>query len=350
MTQRTLAGALAVPLLLVLWVVAITQPLPYVTYKPGLTVDVLGAPEGRETIQVEGARSYRDDGELRMTTVYVTQPGAEVNLFSVMSGWLSNDDAVYPYRAVYQPDETKESNELEGAIEMVSSQDAAIAVALTELGYTVDEAPEVFRVSEDVPAAGVLEARDVILEVGGTPVRTTDDVGRAVAAAEAGEELEFLVFRDGAEKTVSVTPELRGGTPYVGIRMVPGYRFPVDVEVEIDPDIGGPSAGFMFALGIYDTLTPGSLTGGASVAGSGTIDPEGRVGPIGGIQQKIAAAREAGSELFLVPADNCEEALGAPNGDMELVRADTLHDAVVALEAWTDDPDADLPRCDEGNS
>jgi PDZ domain-containing protein len=285
-----------------------------------------------------------------MTTVYVTQPGAEVNLFSLMSGWLSRDDAVYPYRAVYQPDETRESNELEGAIEMVSSQDAAVAVALTELGYTVEEAPEVFRVSEDVPADGVLEARDVILEVGGTPVRTTDDVARAVRAGGAGEALDFRVLRDGTERTVTVTPELRDGAPYVGIRMVPGYEFPVEVEVEIDPDIGGPSAGFMFALGIYDTLTPGSLTGGASVAGSGTIDPEGRVGPIGGIQQKIAAAREAGSELFLVPADNCAEAAGAPNGDMTLVRAETLHDAVVALETWVDDPDADLPSCDEGTS
>ncbi|MBI2243758.1 MAG: hypothetical protein HYU55_07355 [Nocardioides sp.] len=103
----------------------------------------------------------------------------------------------------------------------------------------------------------------------------------------------------------------------------------------------------MFSLAIYDTLTPGSLTGGATVAGTGTIDAAGNVGPIGGIQQKIVGARDAGAELFMVPPDNCEEALGAPNGDMRLVRADTMHDARVAVAAWVKDHDADLPSCEE---
>ncbi|MFC6287452.1 PDZ domain-containing protein [Nocardioides sp. GCM10027113] len=350
MTQRTLAGALAVPLLLALWAVAVTQPLPYVTYQPGMTVDVLAAPDGRETIQISGAETYRDDGELRMTTVYVTQPGAEVNLFSLMAGWLSPDDAVYPYRAVYQPEETRESNEQEGALEMVSSQDAAVAVALTELGYDVEVAPQVFRVTEDAPADGRLEPRDTIVAVGGEEVDSMDAVGGAVRSAAAGEPLEITVVRDGTERTVTVTPRDRDGTPYIGIEMTPGYRFPFDVTVDIDPNIGGPSAGLMFSLGIYDTLTPGSLTGGRSVAGSGSIDPEGRVLPIGGIQQKIAAARDVGADLFLVPPDNCAEALGASPGDMQLVRADTMPDAVDALEAWVDDEDADLPRCEENRT
>ena len=148
MTQRTLAGLLAVPLLLGLWIVAVTTPLPYVTYEPGLTVDVLDDPDGQEIIQVNGHQTYRDDGELRMTTVFVTQPKADVNLFELMGAWISRDDAVYPYRAVYTPEDTRESNEVEGEIEMVSSQDAAIAVALTELDLDVKPAPEVFAVTE----------------------------------------------------------------------------------------------------------------------------------------------------------------------------------------------------------
>ncbi len=159
MTQRTLAGLLAVPLLLALWAVAVFTPLPFVTYEPGLTVDVLGDPDGEEIIQVSGHRTYRDGGELRMTTVFVTQPNTDVNLFDLMEGWISPDAAVLPYSAVYQPEETQESNEIEGAIAMVSSQDAAIAVALTELGVDFDKAIKVFRVADGCAGHGQAEAR-----------------------------------------------------------------------------------------------------------------------------------------------------------------------------------------------
>ncbi len=348
MTQRSIAGLLAVPLLVGLWIVAVTRPLPYVTYEPGLTVDVLDDPDGEEIIQISGVKTYRDDGELRMTTVYVTQPQAEVNLFELMGAWISRDDAVYPYRAVYAPEDTQESNEVEGAIEMVSSQDAAIAVALTELDYDVKPAPEVFAVTKDAPADGRLEVRDVIVAVNGTPVTTTAEVGDAVRATPPGEDVTVTVVRDGKERDVTVTPGERDGAPFIGIDMLPGYRFPFEVSVDIDPAIGGPSAGLLFSLAIYDTLTPGSMTAGEIVAGTGTIDPDGKVGPIGGIQQKIAAARETGAQLFMVPPDNCDEALDAPHDEMRLVRADTMHDARLAIEAWVDDENADLPSCDQG--
>ena len=347
MTQRNLAGLLAVPLLLALWIVAVTRPLPYVTYKPGLTVDVLDDPDGKEIIQVRGHKTYRDDGELRMTTVYVTQPQADINLFELMGAWIDRDDAVYPYRAVYAPEETEESNKVEGAIDMVSSQDAAIAAALTELDYDVKPAPEVFAVTDGSPADGRLQVRDVIVAVNGVPTTSTEEAGTSVQATPPGKDVELTVVRDGRERQVSVTPGERDGRPFIGIEMLPGYRFPFDVSVDIDPAIGGPSAGLMFSLAIYDTLTPGSLSDGAVVAGTGTIDPEGKVGPIGGIQQKIAAARETGAELFMVPPDNCGEALDAPNDDMRLVRADTMHDARVAIETWVGDHEADLPTCEE---
>ncbi len=350
MTQRTIAGLLAVPLLVALWVVALLTPLPYVTYSPGLTVDVLDDPEGEEIIQVEGRETYRNGGQLRMTTVYVTQPETEVNLFELMEGWLSRDDAVYPYKAVYPGGETNASNKLEGEIAMVSSQDSAIAVALSELGVDYTEATKVFSVEKDTPADGSLKVNDVIVRVGGTSVTTTDDVAREVRATPAGEALDIEVVRAGTERTVTLTPELKDGKPTIGISMVPSFRFPFDVEVGISESIGGPSAGLMFSLGIYDTLTPGSLTGDETVAGTGTITPEGKVGPIGGIQQKIAAARDAGASLFLVPPENCQEALGSPNDDMRLVRTETMHDAVEAIEAWVRDPDASLPTCTAGRS
>jgi Lon-like protease len=103
----------------------------------------------------------------------------------------------------------------------------------------------------------------------------------------------------------------------------------------------------MMSLAIYDTLTPGSLTGGADIAGTGTITPAGKVGPIGGIQQKIAAARDAGAELFLVPADNCDGIGGVDPGDMRLAKATTMDGAVKTLDDWVADPDAVLPSCEE---
>ena len=347
MTQRTIAGLLAVPLLVALWVAAATEPLPYVTYEPGLTVDVLAENHGSEIIQVAGHKTYRDPGELRMTTVYVSQPDAKVTLFELMRDWISREDSVYPYKAVYRPHETVQQNEQAGAIDMVSSQDSATAVALDELGYHVRPALEVLSVTKGAPADGHLQVRDILLEVDGHPIRSSDDLTKAVAAVPDGKAMTLVVRRDGRRTTVQVTPQKKDGKQQVGISFGLGYVFPFQVKVHIDPNIGGPSAGLMFSLGIYDTLTPGSLTGGQVVAGTGTIDASGKVGPIGGIQQKIVGARDSGAKLFMVPPANCGDALGAPNGDMRLVRADTMHDAVTAIETWVKNPDAALPTCED---
>lgn len=354
MTQRTVAGLLAVPLLIGLWLAAALKPLPFVTYEPGLTLDVLGTNEaGDEIIEVEGHEVFRDDGELRMTTVYVSQPlpKGENNLFELMYDWVSDENAVYPYDAVYREGETVEQNRQEGAAEMTSSQDAATAVALEELGYDATD-PAVAGVFPDTPADGKLEAGDVILQVNGERVDDTDAVAEAVGSTPEGETVEFVVRRDDERTEVTVTPEMQDGRPTVGIQLgtVPVEELPVDVTVNIDEGIGGPSAGLMFSLGIYDTLTPGSLTGGETVAGTGTLDASGAVGPIGGIQQKIVGARDAGAQLFLVPPDNCDSALLAPNESMRLVRAETMHSAREAIEAWVNDHDADLPTCEKGDA
>jgi PDZ domain-containing protein len=349
MTQRTIAALLAVPMVIALLVAAWTRPLPYVTYEPGLTVDVLGQENGKEIIQVQGHRTYRDDGELRMTTVYVSRPRTDIRLYELMTDWLSRKDAVYPYDAVYQPDETDADSKTEGAVDMVSSQDAAVAVALHELGYRAKPAIEVLFVDPGSPADGRLHVRDIFLRVNGEKITDADQLKQAISGTEPGDPVHFTVLRDGRHVEVSVVPEEDEGEPRVGIQLGGGFIFPFDVEVNINPDIGGPSAGLMFSLGIYDTLTPGSLTGGQTVAGTGTIDASGKVGPIGGIQQKIAGASGDGAELFLVPPDNCKDAIGAQNGDMRLVKAPTMHSAVESIEAWVEDPDADLPSCQDAS-
>jgi PDZ domain-containing protein len=352
MTQRTLAGLLAVPLLVALWVVALLVPLPFVVYSPGYTIDVLGKVDGKEMIEVTGAPSFHDqDGQLRFTTVFVTQPDTHIGLIQAMGAWLDPDSAVYPYDTVYTPGETDATNRREGAQQMSSSQDTAVAVALTELGYEV-ETPVVAGVRNGSPSDGVLEEGDELLAVDGDPVGSIDEVVSAVADGPAGQPLDVRLLRDGDKQTVSVDREEVDGEQRIGIELGVSYDFPFAVDFNIDSEIGGPSAGLMLSLATYDVLTEGPLTDGAIVAGTGTLDPDGSVGPIGGIDQKIAAARDDGASLFLVPPENCGDAIDAPRGSMRLVRAETMPEALDAVETWTADHDADLPQCsdDEGSS
>jgi PDZ domain-containing protein len=347
MSQRRIAALLAVPLLGFLLVAPLVVTLPYVEYEPGLTVDVLGEKDGEEIVQVSGHPAYRDDGELRLTTVFVTPPEGGVDLYTALDAWIDDEKALLPYEIVYPDGETPEDADRRGAAQMVDSQDTAVAAALVELGYEVDGTVQVQVVDEEMPAAGKLKARDQLLRIGDTPVETPQDVVDAVSGAPAGEPLEFRVRREGAIRTIEVAPRENDGRPMIGIVPGVGYDFPFDVSLTVDPDIGGPSAGLMFSLAVYDTLTPGSLTQGRAIAGTGTIDEQGEVGPIGGIQQKIVGAREDGAELFLVPPGNCEEALGAPADGIRIARADDLTSAVDTVESWSDDPDAELPTCED---
>lgn len=346
MSRRTLAGVIAAPLAVALWLVTLLLPVPYVRYQPGLTVDVLAEEQGKEIVQVTGHPAYHDNGELRMTTVYVTRPNAKLNIYEALLAWISDTEAIYPYSAVYGKGETEEQSETESSVQMVSSQDAAVATALKELGYDVKPVIEVLNVADDLPAHDKLQVRDVILSVNGTKITTSQQVVDKVKAIKAGQPVTFVVRRGGKPHTVSIVPKDVDGTPKVGIITGPGYVFPFQVDIGIPDAIGGPSAGLMFSLAIYDTLTPGSLTGGKIVAGTGTIDDKGQVGPIGGIQQKIAAAQQAKAELFLVPADNCSEALGAPDDGMRLVKVTTMHDAMQSVKAWVRDPGTPLPSCE----
>ena len=361
MNQRALAAVLAVPLVVAMAVIALFKPLPYTTYAPGPTIDVLGAPDGKEIIQLpDGEKTYRDDGQLRMTTVSVTPKDSDLNLFQVMGAWLDRDDAVYPKEAVYPDDKTPDQVRDEGQVQMVSSQDTAVAVALQALGETVTPSLEVTLISAGSPADGALVVRDLIRKVNGVPLsddiaKASDELRAGIKATAPGEQVTLTVLRDGKEVDVPITPEEQSadlfgavtvtGSKQIGIFLGQGFILPYPVTVTIDPRIGGPSAGLMFSLAIYDTLTPGSLTGGGRVAGTGEIAADGTVGAIGGIQQKIVGARDDGAQLFLVPADNCEDTEGARNGDMRLVRVDTFDTAKTALETWANDHDAKLPSC-----
>ena len=351
MNRRTLSSVLVVVLLAGLFAAAAFLPVPYVTMSPGPTVDVLAESDGRSIVDVSGAKTYPTEGDLRLTTVSVTSPGREISLVEALSAWFDQTRAVYPRDVIYPPEQSVEDVKRESSVQMVSSQDTAVAVALEELGYELPVLVEVLGVTKGSPADGQLEVRDVIESVNGTRIRTLEQVSRLIQRTGPGAPAEFVVRRDGELRNVTVTAEKSEDDPdraVVGIEIGAGYDFPFDVKLRIDKEIGGPSAGLIFAVAVYDTLTPGSLTGGADVAGTGSIDPDGRVGPIGGIQQKIVAAADAGSDVFLVPPGNCPSALGADvqADEIRLVRADTLHRALQSLKTYARDKSADLPSCE----
>ncbi|SDT52420.1 PDZ domain-containing protein [Jiangella sp. DSM 45060] len=347
MTRRSATLAVAGALIVALVAVASMLHLPYVVYSPGPVEDTLGEWNGQQVIQIDGAETFPTDGVLDLTTVGVTRADADLDLLTALRAWIDPDRAVIPRELVYPEGTTAEQSRQQNAAMLANSQQNAEVAALRKLGYDVPEKVVVDAVVADAPAEGVLEPGDIVVSVDGTPVATPEDVVDAVTAHEPGEAVSFVVDRDGRQLTESITTIAAedDGRALVGFSPTLGFDLPVDITIGIDERIGGPSAGMIFAVAIYDTLTPGELLDGVHVAGTGEISPDGEVGPIGGIQQKIAAANHDGAALFLAPASNCDEAVGGNNGDMQVVPIETLDDAVSTIESFVAGDTGDLPAC-----
>ncbi len=347
MSRRVTTLAVAGTLLIALVAAASLFPVPYVVYSPGPVEDTLGEWEGEPVIEIHGAETYPTSGVLDLTTVGVTPADRKLDLLRALQAWVDPDRTVVPRELVYPDDVTAEEAREENAQLLERSQESAKVATLRELGFDVPEVVVVDSVLDGAPADGVLVPGDVVISVDGAPIATPEDVVEAVTAHEPGETVEFVVERDGSRRTETVGSQAAedDGRTIVGFSPTIGYEYPVQIDVNIDDRIGGPSAGTVFALAIYDTLTPGALLDGMHVAGTGAISPDGEVSPIGGIQQKIAAASAEGATLFLAPAGNCDEAAAADPGDMRVVRIETLDDAIGALETAAAGDTSSLPSC-----
>ncbi len=347
MTRRSATLAVAGVLIVALVAVASLLNVPYVVYSPGPVEDTLGEWEGESVIQVDGAETHETDGILELTTVGVTSADAELDLLTALRAWGNPNQAVVPRDVVYPEGTTAEESEQRNAAMLAGSQQDAQVAALRKLGHDIPQNVVADGVVEGAPADGVLQPGDVVVSVDGTPTDVPDDVVQAVTAHEPGESVEFVLNRNGTEvtETVETTAAEDDGRALVGFTPVPGYELPVDIQIGIDERIGGPSAGMIFAVAIYDTLTPGALLEGQHIAGTGEITAEGEINPIGGIQQKIAAASEKGAELFLAPQENCDEVVGANNGDMRVVPIETLDDSIASIESFVGGESDDLASC-----
>lgn len=350
MSRRTLATVVCGGLVLVLALVLFAWPMPYVVYSPGPTFDVLGKVNGKQVITVSGHATYRDGGALRMLTVSPTGPDEHVPLAAVLVGWASRSQAVYPHDDVYAKTDTTKSVNTQSAQEMTSSQDDAVAAALTELKVPFTDAVKVTAIEPDSAAKGKLKVGDLVTSVNGVSMTGTNAVIKAIRALKPLSQVRLGIRRDGKASTVVLTtlPSTSNKKQsMIGVQISPSYDFPFSVDIHLSDNIGGPSAGMMFAIGIYDLLTPGSLTDGKTVAGTGEIDAAGKVSPIGGIQQKIAAAQSAGARLFLAPASNCNEVRGAhyDHQKMRIVKVSTLDQAIKDITAFTQGKASTLAGC-----
>lgn len=362
LSRRTWMLMISLATTSILVAVALLLPVPFVRMSPGPTFNVIGTEDGREVIEIEGTRTYPVTGALDMTTVLEAGgPRGGLSFIGALTSWLDPSDAVVPRELLFPDDITGEEVRQRQAALFSTSGSHAVSAAMDYLGLPVSTAVVVNAVYGDTPAEGLFELRDEIVAIDGEPVASTSDVVDAVRAQPIGTELEFTVRRaavsegdgegeDAADTGVSEIT-LRGttadnpdspGTPYIGIGVGPLYAadFPITFTLE---DVGGPSAGLMFALGIVDKLTPVDLTAGEHVAGTGTITPEGDVGPIGGIRQKLAGAREAGASLFLMPADHCAEAAGYVPDGLTVTPVTTLSEAVAAVEGFV--AGREVPGC-----
>jgi Lon-like protease len=239
---------------------------------------------------------------------------------------------VVPARETFPPGQTAQQTQTQDLQQMASSQETATAAALTELHIPYQTPVVVIATEPGSPASKSLKAGDVIIAVDGRPVTGATSLSSLITSHPAGTVLQVEVQRSGKTMTLPVKSESSNGTPVIGVSVEQEYKFPFTVDISVG-NIGGPSAGMMFALGIIDKLTKDNLTGGKFIAGTGEITASGQVGAIGGIQQKMVAARSAGATIFLTPAGNCVNTAGAVPSGLRLVKVATLTQAVDDLEA-----------------
>ena len=334
MSRRSLTLLIASVGTAVAIAVSLLVPVPYVILGPGPTLNTLGRDSsGHYVITVSGHPTYPTVGHLNMVTVsYRGCQGNRFNIFTALVAWLNPHQAVVPESEICPAGQTQKQTQEQDTQEMTSSQQTATAAALTQLHIPYTTVVVVVQPEQGFPAYGVLKAGDVITAVDGKPVTSQSGLTRLIYAHPAGRPLTLTITRDGQRREVQVGTRQSGGHPVMGVQITEEYKFPFQVKISVG-DIGGPSAGMMFALGIIDKLTKMDLTAGRFIAGTGEIEPSGRVDPIGGIQQKMVGARNAGATIFLTPAANCADAKGAIPAGLRLVKVSTLNQAVTYLEA-----------------
>jgi PDZ domain-containing protein len=310
----------------------VVATVPYVSLGPGPTFDTLGQVDGKQVVDIHGTRTHPTSGHLNMTTV---SQHDDLTLGEALILWFSGQQQLIPRALVYPPGTSRDEIDKVNDAEFQQSEHNAEYAALGYLKYP--EAVTVVAVNDPGPSAGKLQAGDALDAVNGIPVAKVDQFTSLLKDTEPGQPVVIDFRRKNAAPGSSriilgANPDRSHGFLGVSVMNAPWAPFVVDFNLA---NVGGPSAGLMFSLAVIDKLTTGNLVGSKFVAGTGTIKADGTVGQIGGIVHKMIAARAAGATVFLVPAKNCYEASSDNLPGLQLVKVDTLGQAVDALHIVT---------------
>ena len=288
-------------------------------------------------VHVPPEHLHESKGQLILTTVIPQAP-------IVIGEWLyaKTDPAIQITAAKNIVPEHTSPQEVarQGVSDLLQSEQTASVVGLQLAGFkasVVNVGATIAAISPASHANGVLLPGDEITSVDGTPVNAPDDISTVLASHAGSATVTLGVRRDGEDKTFDVPlyKDSATGRMLIGISVAPTSQkvdMPFPVSITPEKVAGGPSAGLMFTLAVYDALTNGDLTGGHKIAGTGTIDLDGNVGAIGGVQQKVAAAEQAGAQYFLVPKDNYADAR-AVAGKIKVVQVGTAKEAIAFLQS-----------------
>jgi PDZ domain-containing protein len=330
--RRILTLMTALVPIVVFGVLLAVVTVPFVSLGPGPTFDTLGEVDGKQVVAINGTETHPTAGHLNMTTV-AQRDG--LTLGQALTLWASGREQLVPRDLVYPPDKSREDVEKDQDADFKNSEDSAAYAALGYLKYP--KAVVAAKVNDSGPSAGKLKDGDAIDAVDGKPVANIAEFTGLLKATKPGQEIVIDYRRENsppgtARITLGTNPDRDYG--YLGVAVLDAPWAPFSIDFNL-ANIGGPSAGLMFSLAVIDKLTTGDLNGSKFIAGTGTIDADGKVGPIGGITHKMLAAQEAGAAVFLVPADNCDEAKSMRDDNMELVKVENLAGAVDALHTLT---------------
>jgi PDZ domain-containing protein len=317
-------------------VATLAAPIPYVFFKPGVPDNVTGS-----LIEIKDAKSYEANGKLYITSILVTNPNSPVFGAETLYNWALGPHVVLPREVVYPPAVEGRVIERDSRAEMAGSKVTATAAALSFLGYQFEEIYFVSRILEYSDAKGKLEPGDRILLVDGDKINEIEEIRGAYSDKKIGDVIDIEVERviNGESRNVLESVRLVSNQelgadpnrPAIGILVGTTAKFPVDIDFNIR-GVGGPSAGLIFAVGVVEKLTPEDLLRGRQIAGTGSIDPNGRVGAIGGIEEKMIGASRKGATIFLAPRENCPDIKHVPKG-LKVIPVSTLSEAIAALRA-----------------
>jgi Lon-like protease len=304
-------------------------PLPYYSLGPG------PAREMPPLIRFEERERYDPGGRIVMTTVRLRQ----LTLADAALAWLDTHRRIVHRDVVYPPGVPREEEERRSVSQMDESKIAATYVVLTRLtSYPRDHGAGalVAQTVPGCPADGELFPGDVIMSIDGRSIRSATQASRRIDAADPGSPITFDVEVDGGSERATFTREAcgDGDDALVGVRLLGAFPFPIAME---SGDVGGPSAGLMWALALWELLSPDDLTAGRTIAGTGQLGLDGTVYPIDGIASKVVAADRAGAAIFLAPAGNMENLRGVDTGDVQVVPVETFDDALEALGGASSD-------------